>query len=147
MGEATTTCEPERGPRNISIHASRGGSDPPTSKFLIILFDFNPRFPWGKRLLGLHGSAQRRHFNPRFPWGKRHNLRAGTPAAKKFQSTLPVGEATFPDQRRGLLARHFNPRFPWGKRLSTLFFRRPAGGFQSTLPVGEATNSRKPIDI
>ena len=56
----------------ISIHASRGGSDGFAGKRKQEIFNFNPRFPWGKRL----GS-------PSF------NL----PVAL-FQSTLPVGEAT-----------------------------------------------------
>ena len=34
--------------------------------------DFNPRFPWGKRLAGAAPKqAAADYFNPRFPWGKR----------------------------------------------------------------------------
>ena len=79
---------------------------------------FNPRFPWGKRR---PSSAMRPlifDFNPRFPWGKRQPPNLGKNIIKKisihasrggsdwryitivrkstlFQSTLPVGEATY----------------------------------------------------
>ena len=78
----------------------------------------------------------------------------------EFQSTLPVGGATY-FRLRNLLSINFNPRSPWGERhrsrdLSTrnLYFnpRSPWGErrctkshgkarpeFQSTLPVGGAT--------
>ena len=82
-----------------------------------------------------------KYFNPRFPWGKRplaalvnafllgisiHASRGGSDSISiclrlyivKFQSTLPVGEATSPN----------------------LIGHLPTGRFQSTLPVGEATN-------
>ena len=98
VGEAT-----RKGPRarhrhrHISIHASRGGSDSIIFTVLIISSDFNPRFPWGKRQ-----KQQRRRLS-----------------TSKFQSTLPVGEATSPS--------------------CTVPQTR---GFQSTLPVGEATRMK-----
>ncbi len=102
--------------QKISIHASRGGSDHCRCRFL----------PWPQ------------HFNPRFPWGKRQKCPRSRPPRKRFQSTLPVGEATAAifrengtmkisihasrggSDRRYRHLRHavfdFNPRFPWGKR-------------------------------
>ena len=78
----------------ISIHASRGGSDNsleyPPAKY----FDFNPRFPWGKRPSTFCPSG----------------------AVSAFQSTLPVGEATTTIAAISDFAIYFNPRFPWGKR-------------------------------
>ena len=60
------------------------------------------------------------NFNPRSPWGERRDTFTLLIKNAKFQSTLPVGGATYRDPGRG------------GKRL-----------FQSTLPVGGATvNSR-----
>ena len=106
-------------PLDISIHASRGGSD------------------WASQ---------------------------GLPVSpRKFQSTLPVGEATKGPVERFVpscisihasrggsdvltiviaeLASDFNPRFPWGKRQSAPFSGCLAIQFQSTLPVGEATQN------
>ena len=103
-----------------------------------------------------------RHFNPRFPWGKRlparrrrttrtnisiHASRGGSDAwaisrgrrCLKFQSTLPVGEATFSPCGKPFGVLDFNPRFPWGKRRGSLPIPSPSFTFQSTLPVGEAT--------
>ena len=81
--------------RRISIHASREGSDFITRPSKGCTFDFNPRFPRGKRLLispfipliliiSIHASREGSDekqispaldvddFNPRFPRGKRH---------------------------------------------------------------------------
>ena len=56
---------------------------------------FNPRFPWGKRPLILsRGDGAKTDFNPRFPWGKRPIRISTTLNESRFQSTLPVGEAT-----------------------------------------------------
>ena len=35
--------------RSISIHAPRGGSDPPGASFYSKILNFNPRSPWGER--------------------------------------------------------------------------------------------------
>ena len=59
-------------PTIISIHASRGGSDPMRRLFLMRMQDFNPRFPRGKRRCR--------------SWKLR--------CRSLFQSTLPAGEAT-----------------------------------------------------
>ena len=57
----------------ISIHAPRGGSDTLAVTGWKVSPDFNPRSPWGERLFIPHSSFCR----------------------IKFQSTLPVGGATF----------------------------------------------------
>ena len=102
--------------RKISIHAPRGGSD-----------------PWESRLCSAAG-----HFNPRSPWGERPFGAILNTSAGRFQSTLPVGGATFWSEikyfrreisihapRGGsdikittifLFLRYFNPRSPWGER-------------------------------
>ena len=56
----------------ISIHAPRGGSDPPPAA----------RSPPGI------------HFNPRSPWGERRTMCCRGRWGWRFQSTLPVGGAT-----------------------------------------------------
>ena len=59
-------------PSIISIHASRGGSDFKAASDKYIADNFNPRFPWGKRLPARAGGRRKTSdFNPRFPWGKR----------------------------------------------------------------------------
>ena len=71
-GEATYSKQGCSKGYGISIHASRGGSDVPAFPPCLVTYDFNPRFPRGKR--------------PDFlPHCKSLYL---------FQSTLPAGEAT-----------------------------------------------------
>jgi len=56
----------------ISIHAPRGGSDAHKPPFRPPLPYFNPRSPWGERLLQLLMCLPpREYFNPRSPWGER----------------------------------------------------------------------------
>ena len=104
------------------------------------------------------------YFNPRFPRGKRLGSNKYAPWVKKFQSTLPAGEATLLIFCTIFQCPYFNPRFPRGKRLKwDRFFLHPnmisihasRGGsdlsdpsarlavlrFQSTLPAGEATQA------
>ena len=100
----------------ISIHAPRGGSDHGRENTTPFADNFNPRSPWGERLVWKHW----REF------------------CGEFQSTLPVGGATLGGNRipisvsisihapRGgsdtscvFLWRtksYFNPRSPWGER-------------------------------
>ena len=129
--------------RVISIHAPRGGSDYFYVCPLIVAYNFNPRSPWGERrfflFLTYHGII--------------------------FQSTLPVGGATFAKSppypslgisihaprggsdhnRRCQLVQynHFNPRSPWGERRLQLNPSPVIRTFQSTLPVGGATARQK----
>ena len=122
---------------------------------------FNPRSPWGERLvpnrltwqhwkISIHaprgGSdrpanarcAPKHHFNPRSPWGERLSLPVPILTISPFQSTLPVGGATFMTMRaknKSAISIHaprggsdsfsqtfgftwgdFNPRSPWGER-------------------------------
>ena len=101
----------------ISIHAPRGGSDVPGELQGLGKQDFNPRSPWGSdclrggkaagRSISIHaprGGSDRSkqslttnnlNFNPRSPWGERPNRQAVPAPGAGFQSTLPVGGATF----------------------------------------------------
>ena len=138
-------CNPVEFNSDISIHAPRGGSDLRSSWILCFLDNFNPRSPWGERLV------------------------AGVmPATVSiFQSTLPVGGATINSilstvkvgisihaPRGGsdtsgtdhaFYRWDFNPRSPWGERLWHLWDQCPTPSFQSTLPVGGATFSIREI--
>ena len=59
----------------ISIHASRGGSDPHFGQVVLFNLNFNPRFPRGKRPPLMRIAAPIAiYFNPRFPRGKRLDL-------------------------------------------------------------------------
>ena len=145
MGEATGEPEAFRRRVEISIHASRGGSD-------FGLPDMERE--WS--LISIHASR-----------GGSDALGLCLFEARlEFQSTLPVGEATKrpplvfdvivisihasrggSDQASSEIASlsmHFNPRFPWGKRLPAPAGRKILFRFQSTLPVGEATARRRP---
>ena len=84
--------------------------------------NFNPRSPWGERLGHGPAGVAPLHFNPRSPWGERLKKAKLTRKIQRFQSTLPVGGATF------------------GTILGTLSM--PI--FQSTLPVGGATRPYTP---
>ena len=78
---------------------------------------FNPRSPWGERPAPKDFNDPGVHFNPRSPWGERLLIPDSLFQIIAFQSTLPVGGATF--ERK--------PLINWEKV------------FQSTLPVGGAT--------
>ena len=106
--------------RVISIHASREGSDTKTIYINFEIDDFNPHFPWGKRPFPDAGKAKEYAISI-------HASRGGSDSSCRFRATPSP---------------YFNPRFPWGKR-----HRRHRRGnshqqFQSTLPVGEATMYR-----
>ena len=104
----------------ISIHAPRGGSDCFRFQSYFLLYNFNPRSPWGER----------------------PGLGIKTVPRSGFQSTLPVGGATL-EKVEGYHLRHdFNPRSPWGERPPVFYLDYITRGFQSTLPVGGATRSR-----
>ena len=80
-------------------------------------------------------------FNPRSPRGERQNGQLFGRFDGKFQSTLPVGGATFHRRTPSSVSRHFNPRSPWGERRADSAALRDVLRFQSTLPVGGATGS------
>ena len=129
-------------PIPISIHAPRGGSDCMKNVLAAIGSDFNPRSPWGERLVCC---------NQAIP-------------VYTFQSTLPVGGATFcqvclsewttisihaprggsddPEYVWIEAILDFNPRSPWGERQYRQGRREQSKRFQSTLPVGGATRGR-----
>ena len=125
--------------------------------------DFNPRSPWGERLLipgtltcvssiSIHaprgGATGKRRkagggkiFQSTLPVGgaTQHYRRGREP--KRFQSTLPVGGATIELRAVEADAIHFNPRSPWGERRRCSGWRSRRIQFQSTLPVGGATRA------
>ena len=102
---------------DISIHASRGGSDSLIATHWQAAQGFQSTLPAGEATLRLEGpGGLLRDFNPRFPRGKRPTAGARYTPSSGFQSTLPAGEAT-----------------------PMLWKGRQNLSFQSTLPAGEAT--------
>ena len=116
VGGATRTKGAARVVHLISIHAPRGGSDCCRAFRLLYFGHFNPRSPWGERLItfglavsssmiSIHaprggsdsalvaGSNLPFYFNPRSPWGERRVMPCR--ATHQFD---------------------FNPRSPWGER-------------------------------
>ena len=118
VGGATPDIPFDAVTAGISIHAPRGGSDILRAFSVFGLGNFNPRSPWGERLLCLSATLSFSYFNPRSPWGERPVLLRMLCPLVIFQSTLPVGGATSKGRVRTINAR-----------------------FQSTLPVGGATRS------
>ena len=103
-------------------------------------WDFNPRFPRGKRLypphfynahevISIHASRG----------GSDYNMAIKIEIAGEFQSTLPAGEATItgasmePEMRISIHASR------GGSDLTLTCFSSHSARFQSTLPAGEAT--------
>ena len=91
---ATTAAGALPSHTSISIHAPLTGSDPrfavtwPTKQY------FNPRSPYGERLVSIVTVAPSYHFNPRSPYGERRSIPRTVSAKSKFQSTLPLRGAT-----------------------------------------------------
>ena len=139
VGGATGSKAEAKLSKPISIHAPRGGSDSALLPVFCFPADFNPRSPWGERLLRAALVQQPlRDFNPRSPWGERLDSYRFPLRSILFQSTLPVGGATDAicayalfgeisihaprggsDASPGTYpscSNHFNPRSPWGER-------------------------------
>ena len=148
--------------RSISIHALRGEGDAferYVENFATI-FQSTPSVGRAtpKPLLP---RAVVWNFNPRPPWGGRRRLPRRAKTARPFQSTPSVGRATPQTERyisnvqisihalRGegdnrnasypLYMSYFNPRPPWGRRPIVEVISVDLPAFQSTPSVGRAT--------
>ena len=94
-GEATHTGRRKVFRLEISIHASRGGSDFQRSLQLPVHILFQSTLPAGEATTGCRKkSPAMTNFNPRFPRGKRPPKDLERILSTGFQSTLPAGEAT-----------------------------------------------------
>ena len=114
-----TTCKPDLYPwRLISIHAPRGGSDMGDAISSGSASEFQSTLPVGgataagpthrpERTISIHAPRGGsdcsmvakvigfKNFNPRSPWGERRRNASTADSIGLFQSTLPVGGATF----------------------------------------------------
>ena len=150
--------------RTISIHALREESDIGVFEMSLNgLSDFNPRSPWGERLLIFCQYYDILiYFNPRSPWGERQAHRVGNHCFwvisihalreesdklsafyltnfSQFQSTLSVRRATSLYVSFVKPQTDFNPRSPWGERHDNKSIAKWLIEFQSTLSVRRAT--------
>ena len=124
----------------ISIHASRKGSDVLRRQHHSRNRRFQSTLPAREATLEeISQIASDFDFNPRFPQGKRHFSKSAGSRLTTFQSTLPAREATLQHPLQPLEARDFNPRFPQGKRQYRSWYVGMDKRFQSTLPAREAT--------
>ena len=100
----------------ISIHAPLTGSDATGRKFRYSRPDFNPRSPYGERLMRITPKVTVKEFQSTLP------LRGATyfPVLRLlwtgFQSTLPLRGATPPGSNVPVFTKNFNPRSPYGER-------------------------------
>ena len=123
----------------ISIHASREGSDLRDYAFRVLkgisIHASREGSDIGKDTKSIDGF----NFNPRFPRGKRHKLHRKLHPKTEFQSTLPAREATKAG-RRFISPRNISIHASReGSDPATTIKSACAGQFQSTLPAREAT--------
>ena len=123
----------------ISIHAPLTGSDPTDILQSDTIWDFNPRSPYGERLISAIFSSFMISFQSTLPLRGATTRRGTAGGNKKFQSTLPLRGATQYSRPRKGNPPYFNPRSPYGERLYFPVLRLLWTGFQSTLPLRGAT--------
>ena len=140
-----------------------GGATVMASALIEDILHFNPRSPWGERLLRKGILLIIRLFQSTLPVGGATILMIKFPTVyDNFNPRSPWGERQYAQARLVAFPQHFNPRSPWGERQQTLpadlsktwiSIHAPRGGsdtitqatrnflflFQSTLPVGGAT--------
>ena len=75
VGRATILQYRSKSCKSISIHALRGEGDDSRSGVMTLRIYFNPRPPWGGRLISSAVLVSTGDFNPRPPWGGRHTRR------------------------------------------------------------------------
>ena len=102
----------------ISIHAPLTGSDQ----------------------MAVRGRTGSSNFNPRSPYGERLVYLMITHDPKLFQSTLPLRGATPSIVICFTSLKNFNPRSPYGERRTIQRDLTASHRFQSTLPLRGATN-------
>ena len=151
--------QPQEG---ISIHAPLTGSDKLKTRGQSSTVNFNPRSPYGERLIPASWGTWSRRFQSTLPlrgatWriGELLTLRkisihaplTGSDGCQpndvytslKFQSTLPLRGATLTRTSLPWFSVNFNPRSPYGERLLAGQKVVIEAKFQSTLPLRGAT--------
>ena len=124
--------------RQISIHASRVGSDVVTTKIIPETFGFQSTLPvWGATSAHDRPTKKDLNFNPRSPCGERRvaRLRAYVHLTY-FNPRSPCGERRRPGSHRRR-RQNFNPRSPCGERPSRFPPPAPPPDFNPRSPCGE----------
>ena len=80
--------------------------------------DFNPRSPYGERLLAISLQIVFAEFQSTLPLRGATFLPADRMSHQEFQSTLPLRGATRAEKNRVGGFVYFNPRSPYGERLT-----------------------------
>ena len=116
-GERRASCDSSPGPRPISIHAPREGSDGSTRPMFFAPAPFQSTLPArGATVMLILYIVVMGYFNPRSPRGERPVNHAGG----KIKSTISIhapreGSDCFANTYKKL-CNHFNPRSPRGER-------------------------------
>ena len=119
----------------ISIHAPLTGSDYLSGAGGGRGGDFNPRSPYGERLLDKYTEFVVFNFNPRSPYGERPSATLPATLAPNFNPRSPYGER----QRvipALLFKSYFNPRSPYGERPGAVSRRAHSPYFNPRSPYG-----------
>ena len=121
----------------ISIHAPLTGSDFALCCFSFKFADFNPRSPYGERLMCNRSNGTLDIFQSTLP------LRGATGVAPKVKpgdaisihAPLTGSDSALSEYRRVML--YFNPRSPYGERLQLIISLSPMRDFNPRSPYGE----------
>ena len=140
-GEATRRKRCGHCLQDISIHASRGGSDTRLAAGYAGGLISIHASRGGSDICYFYAGVGKNDFNPRFPRGKRPIKMFPDMMQKKFQSTLPAGEATIRDFSHAIRS-DFNPRFPRGKRLKPRMVFPVFSNFNPRFPRG-----KRPVSV
>ena len=123
----------------ISIHAPRGGSDTAASAPRHTPSDFNPRSPWGERLIQDCDEISGQLFQSTLPVGGATIWELPPVGATRISIHAPRGGSDIQAVKVKISESDFNPRSPWGERPAARDMTPSIPLFQSTLPVGGAT--------
>ncbi len=127
-----------------------------------LMCNFNPRSPYGERLLQISNISRYKHFNPRSPYGERLRYRTTAVVPADFNPRSPYGERrceTGPYAEIDCISIHapltgsdraicgqlihsidFNPRSPYGERLKCSASPWSSSNFNPRSPYGERRN-------
>ena len=95
-GGSDSGCDFTQPMQSISIHAPRGGSDGGFDSHIFPPLNFNPRSPWGERLSKIRMAQRVGTISIHAPRGGSDQIAAPILRQRvEFQSTLPVGGATY----------------------------------------------------
>ena len=100
----------------ISIHAPLTGSDSKATTGTVSVGDFNPRSPYGERLVYTIGTKQNKKISIHAPLtgSDSQNTRPKWPEKISIHAPLTGSDSALSEYRRVML--YFNPRSPYGER-------------------------------